>query len=75
MATKRLPLPEVTEFEPDLRNPNVTRYPRHRVRGYKRSGLTAGPTVDQVFDAITDPANKTVLRAFPAMPLYSNWVQ
>ena len=28
MATKRLPLPEVTEFEPvpDLRNPNVTRY-------------------------------------------------
>lgn len=34
-----------------------------------------GPAVDQVFDAITDPADKTVLRSLPAMPLYSNWVQ
>ena len=34
-----------------------------------------GPAVDQVFDAITDPADKTVLRAMPGMPLYSNWVQ
>lgn len=34
-----------------------------------------GPAPDQVFDALTDPADKTVLRALPGMPLYSNWVQ
>lgn len=34
----------------------------------------AGPAVDQVVDAITDPAGKTALSAMPLMPLYRNLV-